>query len=169
MPDQTKTPDIRAMIEAASATAGKLFAEDQCMAPMWCTITAGHEIEIFIPPPGFDKDTAISLMRTLFKVLDIVSCVFMDEAWTTEASEDGIKKLDAWLATGKSLESYPGRKEVVVFMAEDDSGRTMTGHRLIDRSGDKPSLGPLVINDMTGATIEGRLTGMLSRRDETVH
>lgn len=167
MPDQIKIPDARMLIEATSKAAEDIFAEDQQVTPFWQGFTASGDHKVFKPPPGLDKAMCVILVRALFELYDVVCCVFCDEAWVAAATEDDIKALDAWLDAGNSLETYADRKEVVVFMAEDGNGQ-LTGHRPIDRSGRKPKLGPLVINDLTGATTEGRLTGMLPRRGATV-
>ena len=155
--------DLRAMINVASGWAEKQFNREGAIAPLWHAVKATGE-HLVIPAPDTDKDTGAMIMRALFELHDVVCCLFIDEAWIAEGGED----LKAYVDQHHGVQHFPGRIEVVAFMGEDADGMMLTAHRRIDRTRSKARLGPLEITDMVGVQSQGRLVGMLPRRQAKV-
>jgi hypothetical protein len=163
--------ELRRMIEMASDYAEKRMAKKGEVRPIWHAVRADGRHVVLPAPPTDDKDLGALIMREVFKHGDVAACLFIDEAWTADATGDAdTARLTAWLdAHDWSLEGYPDRIECVIFHGEDRDGRMVTAQRRIDRSGGRPKLGPLRFDDMTGVQSEGRLIGMLPpRRDAKV-
>lgn len=156
----TTLESLRELIEMASNLADSLFAERHCINPMWFAVKSDGDVMI-IPPPCDDRDLAVAMVRALFEIADIRACIFVDEAWMLggEFSPQETKRIRA-----RGVVDHPQRVEIILFSAENDAG-TMFGHRRIERrKTGKPHLGPLVIEDLTGWNMEGRLIGMLPAR-----
>jgi hypothetical protein len=151
--------DLRSLIEQVSADAEAIFNDLGCLTPFSHCIDGDGVLHLVMPAQSEDKDFAAAVMRVFMEEHKIVRYCFVDEAWTallllpTEAEARKVVR----------VADHPLRKEVVFFSAEDESGM-LTAQREILRASGKPSLGPLVINDTTGWSSEGRLVGMLPRR-----
>lgn len=159
---------LRSFVEAASAAIDKLFRRQGEIEPMYYCIKSDGSEFVLRPPPG-DKDTSVLLARVFFEIEQVVRYVFIDEAWVVEANDSATnEKLRHHYETQDSLEQFAGRKEVVLFAGEDEFGM-MLAQRAINRPPHgKPTLGPLqLISDKDGH-FEGRMIGLLPRRDATV-
>lgn len=156
------TPELRALIERWSKFAELHFARTGEMRAMWYAETAEGEGFVIEPPP-VEKDLATDMIRVLFRAAGAVRCVFIDEAWSVVAmGEAEMAKVHAHQQAGGDLETYPGRIEVITFLAEDQNAM-LGARRVIERpSGGKAYLGPLQFNELGGMT-SGRFAGMLPR------
>lgn len=160
--------DLRKMIASASDFCAEMFARTGEIAPMWHAVKRNGYNMITPHPTSVDKETAAAMMRALFELRDVVRCLFISEAWIGESQTvEGINKLQAWVDEHGSIEDYPGRVEVVAFMAEDIEAGQLTAHRRIERAGGQPRLGPLEVNDLIGVESSGRMIGMLPRQSRT--
>jgi hypothetical protein len=149
--------NLQKMIDWASHSAEKYFQKHGCVAPVWFAEKSDGDVFI-IDQPSADKDLSRALVRALFELHDVVRFVFFDEAWAVATKED----IRAW-SKEHSLEHYPGREEVIIFVAEDVSGETVLAERKISQPGRE--LGPLEVKDLP--RMEGRLFGMLPQRGRT--
>lgn len=162
--------DLSKMIASASDFCAEMFARTGEIAAMWHAVRRNGDNMITPHPTSVDKDTAAAMMRALFEQQDVVRCLFISEAWIGESDDQaGIKKLQAWVEEYGSIEDYPGRVEVVAFMAEDIEAGQITAHRRIERAGGLSRLGPLEVDDLISVESSGRMVGMLPRSKAAVH
>lgn len=160
-------PKLRSMIESASQFVENVFAQDGAIASIWHYVRGDGQEVVMAAPPTEDKDEAVMLMRSVFQLENAVRCLFICEAWTVEVGgEAEVKAMQAWIARGGSAVDHPQRCEVILFAAEDDTGQ-LTAQRKIVRTGDKPQLGELRIDEF--ALSEGRYIGMLPQPRSRVH
>jgi hypothetical protein len=159
--------ELRVMIECASEWAAERFDQHGVISGMWHAVCAdGQQFAIDHPHGG--KDFAADMVRVLFRAADVIRCIYIDEAWVAFISEKKIDAVERHLAAGGTLETQPGRQEVVMFTGEDQYG-SLTAHRPIERPANgKPYLGPLTI-DVNWSVSRGRLVGVLPRRGQTAH
>lgn len=118
--------------------------------------------DILIPvPPTRDKDRMMTSLRFMLGMLDATRYVGTVEAWHVKAEDErGVAACEAWLEQHNSLADYPGRVEVVHFIAEDEDGRVLTGERRIIREpGQKPRLDMLTVE--APVLSHGRMVGLL--------
>jgi hypothetical protein len=150
--------ELRGMLDGASRWADGWFAQYGIINPMWHVALADGR-EMVLPSPHPDKDVAESLVRAVFKQLDVVRCIYVDEAWTVEVQLDDTADIERVERDGAS--GHPRRQEIVMFAAEDQFG-TLIGVRSIERPANaKPYLGPLDVEAPPAS--EGRFVGMLPR------
>ncbi len=153
---------LREMIEGLSRSTEQLFELRGHVTPHWIYTNRDGAMS-FVAAPPTNKDDAATIMRALFELEGATRCVFIDEAWQVTARGEGAQAAVTAAANRGSLEHYPGRKEVVIFQAEDTAEGEFTAHRdIIREPGKKPRLGPLVIEERWTQS-EGRLVGMLPR------
>jgi hypothetical protein len=146
------------LIKQAAGATGKLFQMKGRIVPIFDVLTWAGERVIFPAPPG-DKDTSLAIVRAYFELRNVVSCVFINEAWMVDAATDA----DIAIAERDGLAAHPKRIEVVMYVAEDETGH-LQGHRPIIRPRHgKARLGELKIN-ADGGTYEGRFIGLLPVR-----
>ena len=153
--------DLRKQVERLSRAAERNFDKHGQLTPVWFAVTATGEVftlDKMLP----DKDVQAQLVRMIFQEKDVVSYVFIDEAWVVNASAaeaDSVTNLAATVG----LEFHPDRREVVVFHAED-AVNSLSYHRDIIRPpGARAYLGPLILHDDISQS-EGRFVGLLPRR-----
>jgi hypothetical protein len=161
----TETPtsdphsELRGMLDGASRWADEWFAEHGVLNPMWHIACAdGREMVLASPHP--DKDAAALIVRAVFRQLDAVRCIYVDEAWTVEIKLNNRAEVERVMRDGAS--GHPRRQEIVMFSGEDQFG-ALIGVRRIERPADaKPYLGPLDVEAPPAS--EGRFVGMLPQR-----
>ena len=153
---------LREFVEKASRNIEPIFAARGQVLPMY-HIVIGTE-EIVMPAPPTDKETAVHIMKVLFEKSGAHRYVFIDEAWlATEVAPPGqtIDDMRKRMKTMTPPSERPDRKEVVIFMAEDETEGYFTAQREITRDADgKGTLGPLVC-DKQPDVMMGRMTGLL--------
>jgi hypothetical protein len=145
----------RQLVDFASGLVEFMIETQGEVSAMYHLIDAKGRHHIVTPLP-LPKDIMVALMRQQMMKLDVVSYIFMDEAWVVDASPD-----EAEEALRIGATNHPKRREVVVLIAEDDKGE-ICGSRAILRDGRKPRLGPLVLNEYSQSS--GRMVGLLPAR-----
>jgi hypothetical protein len=159
--------ELRVMIERASEWAGEHFDQHGEISGMWHAVCADGQ-QFAIDHPRGSKDFAADMVHVLFRAANVIRCIYVDEAWVAFITEKEIDAVERDLAAGGTLETRPGRQEIVVFSGEDQYG-TLTAHRVIERpAGSKPYLGPLTIDPWSPES-RGRLVGVLPRRGQAAH
>jgi hypothetical protein len=104
-----------------------------------------------------EKDQAVVAVREFFKEHDIVSYVFIDEAWVVQVTDRADLKV--------APRNHPDRREVVFLVAEDEHGELHGERDIVREQGRPPTLGPLkVIKSPHSEHSEGRMTGMLPQK-----
>jgi hypothetical protein len=153
-------PDLRSLIEFASANAEKLFRRQGRLLPMYHAIATNGEHKILTPSLS-DKDLAVAMVKAWFVIENIDRYVFIDEAWIVDARGGG-PELDVEKARRYGISNHPDRREIVMFAAENHR-EMLTARRFILRPEiGKPSLSPLVIDEQFDHS-EGRMVGLLSK------
>lgn len=154
---------LRGFLEEAAKRAEKIFHKHGKLNPIWHYVDRKGDHHV-APAPNTDKDTAVAIMRALFELLGVTRCVFMDEAYIVDRkiAPDMDKAVRAATTTG--LANFPGRQEVLMFSAEDQTEGHLMARCYIERApgGGKAKLGPLIIE--TEGVMEGRLVGVLPMR-----
>lgn len=147
------------LIEFASAQAEKIFRTTGVIYPMWHAIKANGEQLIMRHPDIPEKDLAVALVKVQFELEDVVTYVFISEAWILHTTEER----DPVIPT--SLEFHPDRREAIMFSAGDDKGQEQTARRYILRpEHGKAKLAPLIMDDMTNLSSSGRMVGLLRKK-----
>src|SRR5262245_37668335 len=157
-----KPMTLREWVEALSRQVEVMFKVKGEVAPHFLFIDREGAL-CYAPAPMTDKDTAASLMRSLFELKGATRCAFISEAWQVCALPGpGAERAKA-LARQNRLEEYEGRDEVLIFQDEDLAEGEVTASRPIIREpGKRPRLGPLDTRE--GFTqSSGRFVGMLPR------
>lgn len=151
---------LQQLVEMADGAICERFRLTGSISPMY-HIVGPDDQHAVMPAPPVDKDQAAFLMRKLFKSMDVQRYVFVDEAWIA-ASENGddIGKVQEF-AKHTSLEHYEGRREIIMYAAEDRVEGMLIGRREIIRNAIGPAqLGPLKIEKF--GRLEGRFVGLLA-------
>lgn len=154
-------PDLRKQVERLSQKAEQNFAKHGQLTPVWFAVTSSGEVftlDRMLP----NKDLQAQFVRMIFQEKDVVSYVFIDEAWVVNASAaqaDNVTNLAATVG----LEFHPDRREVVVFHAEDATNSLSYHRDIIRPPGARAYLGPLICHDDINRS-EGRFVGLLPRR-----
>ncbi len=150
------------LVKFAARRVEKIFRQRGEIIWMYHFIKDDGQHGVFVPPPFLDgKDAIVAATKALFEAEHVVAYVYLNEAWTLQ-EEAGASEVDALMAKYGSLEHVPGRREVVVILAEDANG-VVGGYMEINRpAGRKPYLGKLEVERPDA--IEGRMVGLLPRR-----
>ena len=151
-------PRLRDLIEASSEGAGRLFRENGYVRPLWHAIKSDGVPLIVRSPPG-DKDFAVTMVRALFEIEEVIRYVFFDEAWmVVEKRADNIPDIET-----KGIVDHPNRVECIYFNGEDLQEGWLCARRLIvrDRAGKGRLQSLEFYADFDNAT--GRLLGLLPR------
>ena len=157
--------ELRKLVEFASEQAAAAFHRSGRVLPIWHAVKRDGEHIVFASP-GPDKDTNAAMARAAFELFDVVRFVFFNEAWVLHAIRRKIGAAEMARINHEGLSQHPDRVEVIMFLAEDQAEGMLTAQRLILRpEHGKPKLKPLEILDLTGSTSEGRLIGLLPRRE----
>jgi hypothetical protein len=155
--------ELRAIIDNASSAVESIFAVDGELMPMWHLVTADGEY-IMASPGGMEKDLATEAIRAIIKEKNIVRYIFIDEAWVVQSTvkDEALKKI---MDEGSSLAEHPGRREFVIFCAEERNGGFILGRREILREQDKPpTLGQIEFADE--GEFSGRFVGMFDSQSD---
>lgn len=158
---------LRTFVEIVIEAASRSFERNGCLRPFWHAVTAAGEHMILPPPDGFDKDMATVLVRAVFEARDVVRYAFVDEAWIiqkTTATEDAdeVERLRRQMET---IQDHPDAREILLVSAEDQQEGFVLARRHIERGADgKVKLAPLQFIDLEIKSAEGRMVGMLPRK-----
>ena len=154
--------DLKELIAFANASAENIFRRTGELLPMWHAIKSNGE-QMIIPSPCEDKVMAVTLIKALFELESVETFVFMSEAWVLRAGPDA----DIDGINHRGLSEHPDRREAIMFAAENRDGEEQTAVRFILRpEHGKAKLSPLKMDDMRGRTSEGRMVGLLQRREK---
>jgi hypothetical protein len=158
-PPDTHHPRLLHMIKTASRNIEQIFGVAGSVAAMWHWVTADGDEVVALAPP-VPKDAAIVIMRQVLADDEAVAVLFIDEAWTFTTSDKS--EAQAWLASGRDASQHPNRREIVHFLAEDDSGQLIGLRNIYRTPGRPPRLGPLSIEASFAPA--GRMASLLPRR-----
>lgn len=157
------TETLREFIASASESIEAVFDHSGEIEPVWHCVKADGT-EFLVRPPCVDKDLAVTLLRSAFRMMEVRRCLFISEAWTAQGDRSEVER---WIANGRSLSEHPDREEIVMFSGEDECMSLSAHRRILRPANGKASLGPLrFLDDITIS--EGRLVGMLPRRGATM-
>ena len=146
------------LINKVSGFAEKQFKMRGIIRPMYHAFGASDQF--FLPAPPGNKDQAIAFIRMFFAAHAIVRYVFVDEAWMLDGSSR-LSRAEAEATFARGIANHPQRVEVVIFIAEDDTGALMARRKICRPSNKKPFLEPLETIPMD--SMEGRMIGLLPR------
>jgi hypothetical protein len=156
---------LKDFVTTADSSTVRIFKMVGKMLPMYHVVD-GDGDELVFPSPDCDKDTAVRAVRAVLKRVRATRVLYIDEAWvvSSDGDEDKARAMETHQSGGGGLEHYPGRMEVVLYVAEDEDEGALMARREITRDADgTPTLGPLVFYEAFGRH-EGRMAGMLPRR-----
>lgn len=153
---------LREFVEKASTKIEEIFNTCGEVRPMYHFIIGTDNI--MIPAPPYDKDTAVALMRELFKQTGTHRYVYIDEAWVSTETGPPNASIDDMREKMKTMtppSERPDRQEVVMFFAEDETEGFFGATRVIERDANgKGRLGPLICDEQP-SVVMGRMTGLL--------
>jgi hypothetical protein len=158
--------ELKALLDDASVFVEKQFHDVGRIAAMWIAADQGGN-QVVVPTPvpftsSGAKDFATMVVRTMFELTGVTRYVFVCESWILLA-EDGPVDIEAVQRDG--IADHPGRREVINMTAESEVGGLVLAWRPIIRpTKGKARLGPLVVEQRDGLTVEGRMSSMLPRR-----
>jgi hypothetical protein len=159
-------PDLSKLLDHASFFVEEQFRHVGRITPMWIAVDQKGN-QVVVPPPvpfvtQAAKDYATLVVRALFALTGVTRYVFICESWILLA-EDAPIDIEAVQRDG--ISDHPGRREVVNLTAESDvSGLVLAWRPIIRPAKGKARLGPLVVEQRAGLTVEGRMSSMLPRK-----
>lgn len=153
--------DLRTLIEMSSRLIEKIFYDRGEIQPMYHCFYADGRVGI-TPAPVADKATAMIIMREFFELEEIVKYLFISEAWTLLENKD----VDLDYIRKYGIADHPNRREVILFVAEDQTAMLMASRAIKRSTTGKATLGPLDFKEHTKA--EGRMVGLLPRGDKVL-
>jgi hypothetical protein len=154
----TETASLRKFVEHVASRAEYLFKKQGHLSPMYHAIDAAGNNYVLAGPPG-TKDEAVAQVRTFLQACDAVRVAFIDEAWVLDQENADIDRI---YREGGTIRNHPGRIEVVIVSAEDQTEGVIMATREIIRHGNRAVLGKLKIVEMD--QLEGRMVGLLPQR-----
>jgi hypothetical protein len=162
----TPDPDLTALIEHASMLVERAFKHQGVVHPMWIADDQNGDRVVMPTPVPFvnhtAKDYAVMVVKAMFALTGVTRYVFVSESWIL-LSEDGPVDVEAIQQHG--ISQHPARREVVNLMAESEVGGLVMAWRPIIRPAKgKARLGPMVVEERDGLTVEGRFVSMLPRK-----
>lgn len=153
---------LRQFLDERAEVVARMFHDIGRINRMYHVVD-GEGRQVIMPAPPGDKDTSVAMTRVMFEVFRVRRYVMFDEGWTVMSENPGEADLAVEHARTRSLETFPGRKEVLLIVAEDeDEGQIMASREIIRPARGKARLGPLEVWD-TGVS-EGRMVGLLPSR-----
>jgi len=158
MSPQANHPRLVRMIETASRNIETIFNNVGHVAAMWHWHAADGDQFVTLAPPGLSKDECVATIREVLILHEAVAVLFIDEAWTFTVKTEA-EALE-WV-TAERKPDDPHAREIVHFVAEDDTGELIGVRDIIRPPNGKPQLGQLVLEEMAAPT--GRFVGMLPR------
>ena len=162
--DAAQMRKAQQLIELASPWAAAQFRKHGGLSPMYHGLCANDDHVIIPVVPEGSKDAWVAVVRAAFAEHDVVSYVFICEAWLREATNAEADRLhDKWLKSG--IANDPKRIEVVLLNAEDAEGMVLARRPIIRHRG-RPHLGDLKVlsSGSDGCMFEGRMVGLLPAR-----
>lgn len=141
------------MMDRATCVA---FEKLGCMHPLY-HMTDKDGNEHVIPAPPLPKDLVVMLVRDMLKTMGATRVVMIDEAWVIS----GGAEVEGLVEEHGSVEHTPGRIEVVIYAAEDETEGSIMASRQILRDGDEATLGPLEFTSRERDQQSGRMVGLL--------
>ena len=159
-------PDLMRLLDHASMFVEHAFRDQGVVHPMWIAVDpTGKELVVPTPVPFVSpdaKDYASMVVRAMFALRGVTRYVFVCESWVLLA-EDAPIDMEAVQRHG--IADHPGRREVVALTAESErSGLLMAWRHIIRPAKGKAKLGPLIVEQRSGMTVEGRMSSMLPRK-----
>jgi hypothetical protein len=156
-------PELVRLLDHASMFVEQAFRHQGVIHPVWIAVDpSGKELVVPTPVPFVSpaaKDYATIMVRAMFALSSVTRYVFICESWVLLA-EDAPIDMEAVQRHG--IADHPGRREVVVLTAESERSGLLCGLRHIIRpSKGRARLGPLVVEQRAGLTVEGRMSSML--------
>jgi len=104
---------------------------------------------------GDDKETMALSIRLMVQMLGARYVIMVNEAWASyQDSTDELEALETWTAAGKSLEHFPGRKEVLM-VSLDGPDVSLMFSGIIQEDGSASTL-----ERMEGLETHGRLANL---------
>ena len=161
----SKVIDLKTLIEFASTQAEKLFRKQGgVIYPLYHCIKPNGESAILSPPGVGDKNLDVAMVKAWMQINDISTVCFMDEAYILDTRKNsGGPEIDMERVNREGIRNHPDRREVVMFSAENRDGEMLTARRFILRPEiGRPTLAPLVIDDMAELKSSGRMVGLLN-------
>lgn len=179
MDKQTKQVDKRSLVaakglaEVAASVARKAFGisgqvEALSLIVMNRVPTTGERLaepEIALFPmqqliQQYGKAAAPAAQRRICELCDAAAHIFVFEAWRVTLDQD--KQFDDM---SMGISNHPDRVEVVSILLEHRDGTIMNWEMVIERSGEKAKLGPLVEMEWR---CEGAFVGVLNKQAPVV-
>jgi hypothetical protein len=159
-------PELYELINDASAFVEQAFKHQGVIHPMWIAADrSGNQAVVPTPVPFVDqaaKDHAVRVVRAMFEFTSVTRYVFVCESWILLADDAPID-IDAVQRAG--ISDHPARREVINMTAESETaGLVMAWRHIIRPTKGKARLGPLIVEQRDGLTVEGRMSSMLPRR-----
>jgi hypothetical protein len=149
--------NLRDFVERTVRLVSRQFDQRGEVPPIYHIITGDGE-DLVVPGFPGDKDLAVALARVILETVEATRYVFVTEGWVLFAPDSAdIDKINR-----EGVEAQPGRKEVLMFSAEDELEGVIMGHREIIRDGARARLGPLEV--IQYGQSEGRMVGLLPRK-----
>jgi len=130
----------------------------ETMCPMWI-IDGSNGVTVMGTPWSNDheKSLMVKAVKAYMKEHDAKRYVHIAEVWML----DDVDKVPESIARGGKVSSHPQRKEAVIAMAEDRSGKAVHVIRKITRRGDEATLSEPEIIEFEKSMTQGILTHML--------
>jgi hypothetical protein len=108
---------------------------------------------------GMDKETMALSIRLSVQLLGAEYVIFVNEAWASfSETPEEYEAMEQWTATGKSLETFPGRQEILM-VSLDGPDVALVLSADINQDG---SAGPLQRMD---TTVTGRLANLSGSKE----
>lgn len=157
-------PQLNDLLEHASMFVEKAFKHQGVIHPLWIAVDRSGGQVVVPPPVPFttvaSKDYATMVVRAMFEVTGVTRYVFVAESWLLAGPG-----IDLEHDQQHGISRHPDRQEVINMMAESETaGLVMAWRHIIRPAKGKAKLGPLVIEQRVGMTIEGRLASMLPQK-----
>jgi hypothetical protein len=146
-----------------------LFAtKGNVSATFLCTDANGKTTVLWPSFTDETKNEALAIIRAYMELNGIVRYLCISECWSDiPENETEAAQLSEWLEQHDgNIVGYPNRKDLVMFYGEDETCTSFATRSIIRKPGRKPRLGPLKFLD---GLPEGRMTGMIGRRNPTTH
>lgn len=151
---------LKQFVEEADASAVQIFATRGEVLPMYHVVN-GDDTEHVFEPPSPDKNTSVALVRAALAFMEAKRVVFITEAWMAIASGEEESRATEEFMESNSLEHWDGRKECLIYMAEDaKEGALMFSREILREENQPPRLGPLECKLQDGSH-SGRMVGLL--------
>jgi len=143
------------LIDMAEKGVRQIWQHTHAILPIYHFVTEDGTHKIFSPSP-IDKDAMVAAVKQLFIEEKAVAYVFISEAWSFRPPKD-TKPEDL----PASLERVPGRREIVMLLAENSHGLKSGEMEITRPDGTDAVLGDIEYIPSDGVRSEGRMIGLL--------